>query len=108
GLAPQPGHSSFLSATCGAEIRLAGGGGVFLTQAGAGQPAPHQLGLQASVAQSVTQIVSAYRELLKAQEQLRIVSDALGRSHEQLKVNDALIAAGRMARVDRLQNEADL
>jgi outer membrane protein TolC len=68
----------------------------------------HQLGLQASVAQSVTQIVSAYRELLKAQEQLRIVSDALGRSREQLKVNDALIAAGRMARVDRLQNEADL
>lgn len=68
----------------------------------------HRLGLQASVAQSVTQIVSSYRELLKAQEQLRIVTDALARSREQMKVNDALIAAGRMAQVDRLQNEADL
>jgi outer membrane protein TolC len=68
----------------------------------------HRLGLQASVAQSVTRIVSTYRELLKAQEQLRIVTQALERSREQLKVNDALIAAGRMARLDRLQNEADL
>jgi outer membrane protein TolC len=68
----------------------------------------HRLRLQASVAQSVTQIVSAYRELLKAQEQQRIVAEALARSREQLKVNDALISAGRMARVDRLQNEADL
>lgn len=68
----------------------------------------HSLGLQASVAQSVTQIVASYRELLKAQEQQRIVAEALVRSREQLKVNDALIAAGRIARVDRLQNEADL
>ena len=67
-----------------------------------------RLGLQATVAQSVTQIASAYRELLKAQEQLRIVSQALDRSRKQMRVNDALIAAGRMAQVDRLQNEADL
>ena len=68
----------------------------------------HRLGLQASVAQRVTEIVTAYRELLKAQEQLRIVRTALARSRDQMKVNDALINAGRMARVDRLQNEADL
>lgn len=68
----------------------------------------HRLGLEASVAQSVTQIVSAYRELLKAQEQLRIVTRALERSREQMRVNEALIASGRMAQVDRLQNEADL
>jgi outer membrane protein TolC len=68
----------------------------------------HRLGLQATVAQSVTRIASAYRELLKAQEQLRIVSQALERSRKQMRVNDALIAAGRMAQVDRLQNEADL
>jgi outer membrane protein TolC len=68
----------------------------------------HRLGLEAAVAQSVTHIVSAYRELLKAQEQRRIVTQALERSREQMRVNDALIASGRMAQVDRLQNEADL
>jgi outer membrane protein TolC len=66
-----------------------------------------QLGLQAMVAQTVTAIVSAYRELLRAQEQLRIARESLLRSQQQLKVNDALIAAGRMAQVERLQSEAD-
>lgn len=67
-----------------------------------------RLALQASVSNTVSQVVAAYRELLKAQEQQRIVRDALARSKDQLAVNDALIAAGRMAAVERLQTEANL
>ncbi|WP_414705767.1 TolC family protein [Pseudomonas sp.] len=67
-----------------------------------------RLGLQANVASTVSQIVVAYRELLKAQEQQRIARDALARAKDQLAVNDALIAAGRMAAVERLQTEANL
>ncbi len=67
----------------------------------------NRLGLQARVAQTVTQIVLAYRELLRAQEQVRIAQDALGRSRRLLEINKALIAAGRMAEFEIVQTEAD-
>jgi len=67
----------------------------------------NRLGLQARVAQTVTQIVLAYRELLRAQEQVRIAQDALGRSRRLLEINQALISAGRMAEFEIVQTEAD-
>ncbi|MDB6141395.1 MAG: Outer rane efflux family protein [Pseudomonas sp.] len=70
--------------------------------------AHQQLQLKASVSQTVTQIVSAYRGLLQAQEQQRIAEAALARSRKLLEVNNALIAAGRMAQFERVQTEADL
>ncbi|MDY7561504.1 TolC family protein [Pseudomonas sp. 10B1] len=68
----------------------------------------NQLLLKATVSQTVTQIVSAYRELLKAQEQQRIAQTALTRSRQLLEVNKALIASGRMAEFESVQTEADL
>lgn len=70
--------------------------------------ARQQLGLKATVAQTVTQIVSAYRELLRAQEHLRIAEAALTRSRQLLDMNKALIEAGRMASFESVQTEADL
>jgi outer membrane protein TolC len=68
----------------------------------------NRLSLKATVARTVTRIASAYRELLRAQEQLRIARDALARSRQLLEVNQALIDTGRMAPFDIVQTEADV
>ncbi|MBJ7223267.1 MULTISPECIES: TolC family protein [unclassified Brenneria] len=68
----------------------------------------NSLMLKATVAQTITQIIVAYRELLRAQEQLQIANDALTRSRQLLAVNRSLIAAGRMAEFDIVQTEADV
>ncbi|MFE8045724.1 TolC family protein [Brenneria goodwinii] len=68
----------------------------------------NRLMLKATVAQTVTQIIVAYRELLRAQELLQIANDALTRSRQLLDVNRSLIAAGRMAEFDIVQTEADV
>ncbi|MBO0494778.1 TolC family protein [Pseudomonas sp. Marseille-Q1929] len=68
----------------------------------------NRLNLKATVAQTISQIIATYRELLRAQEQLSIVQDALKRSGTLLEVNKALIAAGRMAEFEIVQTEADI
>jgi len=68
----------------------------------------HRLSLKSTVAQTVSQIVAAYRELLMAQEGQRIAIDALQRSRHLLEMNDAMIVAGRMARFERVQTQAAL
>ncbi|CPR18857.1 Outer membrane efflux family protein [Brenneria goodwinii] len=68
----------------------------------------NRLTLKTTVAQTITQIIMAYRELLRAQEQLQIASDALTRSRQLLDVNRLLIIAGRMAEFDVVQTEADV
>lgn len=68
----------------------------------------HRLALQATVAKTVNTIVSSYHRLLKAQEEQRLAQDALARTEQLLEVNDALIAAGRMAAFERVQTEAEL
>ncbi len=68
----------------------------------------NRLNLKATVAQTISQIIATYRELLRAQEQLSIVQDALKRSATLLEVNKALISAGRMAEFEIVQTEADI
>lgn len=68
----------------------------------------HRLNLKANVSESVTQIITAYRELLRTQEQVRIARDALKRSQNLLEANKAMIAAGRMAVFEVVQTEADV
>ena len=65
------------------------------------------LNLKYTVAQTITQIALSYRELLRAQEQLRIVNDAMIRSQQLMEVNKALIAVGRMAEFEIIQTQAD-
>jgi outer membrane protein TolC len=67
-----------------------------------------RLKLRARVSQTVTEIILAYRELLKAQEQQRIAQAALARYRALLEVNKALITAGRMAEFESVQTEAGL
>lgn len=68
----------------------------------------NQLELQSMVSQVVTQIVLAYRELLRAQEQVRIAEEGLVRARHLAEVNEALIAAGQMAEFDILQTQAGM
>lgn len=68
----------------------------------------NRLALKSSVSQTITAIISAYRNLLRAQEQLRIARAALERTRELVKVNRSMIEAGRMAEFEIVQTEADL
>ncbi|HDS1736423.1 TolC family protein [Pseudomonas sp. BP8] len=68
----------------------------------------NRLALKDTVAQTITTIITLYRELLRAQEQLRIADDALQRARQFVEVNRALIGAGRMAAFEIVQAEADV
>ncbi|MHC8286716.1 TolC family protein [Pseudomonas sp. XS1P51] len=68
----------------------------------------NRLNLKASVSQAIFDIITAYRELLKSQQQLIIVQEALERSHSLLEVNKALISSGRMAAFEIIQAQADI
>lgn len=67
-----------------------------------------RLALKAGVAQTVSEIISSYRELLRAQEHLAITHAALQRARGLLETNKALIAAGRMAEFEIVQAQADI
>ncbi|MGA8133105.1 MAG: TolC family protein [Pseudomonas gingeri] len=68
----------------------------------------NRLSLKSNVAQTISDIITAYREVLRSQEQLTITQDALKRARALLDVNKALIAAGRMAEFEIVQTEADI
>lgn len=68
----------------------------------------NRLTLKATLSQTVTQVVSAYRELLRAQDQRTIAEAALQRSKDLYQVNKALISTGRMAEVEIFQTEAEV
>jgi len=68
----------------------------------------NRLSLKSNVAQTISDIITAYREVLRSQEQLTIAQDALKRARALLDVNKALITAGRMAEFEIVQTEADI
>lgn len=68
----------------------------------------NRLNLKSSVAQTISDIILSYRELLRSQEQLSIAQEALKRTQALLDVNNALIAAGQMAEFESVQTEADI
>ncbi|MDP9942730.1 outer membrane protein TolC [Pseudomonas sp. 3400] len=67
----------------------------------------NRLALKSTVADTITQIITGYRELLRAQEQLQISRDALERSRQLIFANREMILAGRMAEFEIVQTEAD-
>src|SRR5476649_493252 len=68
----------------------------------------NRLSLKSNVAQTISDIITSYREVLRSQEQLTITQDALKRARALLDVNKALITAGRMAEFEIVQTEADI
>lgn len=68
----------------------------------------NELRLKASISETVGQIIFGFRELLRAQEELKLAEAAVSRTQELRDVNSALIAAGRMAALEILQTDVDL
>lgn len=68
----------------------------------------NRLNLKATVIDTVTAVVFAYRGLLQAQSQLTIAQQSLARARDQLATNQALITAGRMAAAEIVQTRADI
>lgn len=68
----------------------------------------NRLSLKSTVSDTITQVITGYRELLRGQEQLQIARDALQRSRQLLEANQAMIEAGRMAEFEIVQTEADV
>ncbi len=67
-----------------------------------------RLQLRSLVADQVTQTITAYRALIQAQEQLRIAGESLRRARDLAGVNQALVAAGRLAQVELIQAETSI
>ena len=68
----------------------------------------NQLNLRSSVSQTLYDIISAYRALMKSQNQVTLATDSLKRAVALLEVNRQLISAGRVAEFDVVQIEADI
>ncbi|EGH20755.1 outer membrane efflux protein [Pseudomonas amygdali pv. mori str. 301020] len=68
----------------------------------------NRLNLKSTVSQTITQVITSYRTLLQAQEQLKIFRESLERARQLVEVNRAMIAAGRMAEFEIVQTEAEV
>ena len=68
----------------------------------------NRLSLKFTVIQTITRIITSYRELSQAQEQVKIARESLARTRELVEVNRAMISAGRMAEFEIVQTEADV
>lgn len=66
------------------------------------------LNLQATISQTIANIVIAYRAVMQADKALSLAEEAEKRAATFLDSNKAMVSAGRMARLDLVQNEADL
>lgn len=63
---------------------------------------------KSTLVDTITSAITTYRELFQAQERVKIEQLALQNAQESLKVTQALIAAGRVAQVDIVQNQANI
>ncbi|WP_063297385.1 MULTISPECIES: TolC family protein [unclassified Pseudovibrio] len=102
--------SSFAEFT--AEKPLLRGGGVkanlaSLQQARLAEKA-NILRLDSTVAEVIGNIIFSYRDLLLAQEELKLANLAVERAEKLITNNEALIEVGRIAALDIIQTRADL
>lgn len=66
------------------------------------------LSLRDTVAGVVESVIGAYRTVIRAEREIRISRDALKRAKGQLEINRTLIQAGRMAKNEIIQTEAEV
>ncbi|MEH2331872.1 TolC family protein [Nostoc sp.] len=66
------------------------------------------LALKSILSETITNAILAYRELLQAQERLKIQQLALKNAEDSLQITQALINAGREAPIAIIQNQASV
>lgn len=64
--------------------------------------------LKNNIIQTITQVVSSYRDFSLATRQRDIAQVAVQRSKELLDINLQMVAAGRMARADLIQTQSEI
>ncbi|MFE1747365.1 TolC family protein [Coleofasciculus sp. H7-2] len=65
-------------------------------------------GLKSTLINTITEAILAYRNLLRAQERLKIEQISLKSARQILEFNQVLIEAGRIAPVEIVQNQTDV
>ncbi|MGK9086406.1 TolC family protein [Brucella intermedia] len=68
----------------------------------------NRLRLKATLSETIGAIIFAHRDLLLAQEELKLADDGVSRTENLLSINRSLISSGRMAQMDAVVTEADL
>lgn len=66
------------------------------------------LDLKSTLINTITEVIVAYRELIRGQERLKIAQLSLARAQESLANTRILIEAGRLAPVDIVQSETEV
>ena len=66
------------------------------------------INLKSTLIDTISNSITAYRDLLQAQEEVKIQRLTLKNAQESLEVTQVLIDAGRVAPVDIIQNEANV
>ncbi|MDI9634376.1 TolC family protein [Kamptonema cortianum] len=66
------------------------------------------LNLQSTLSNKITETILAYRRLMQAQEELKNAQVTLSTTRRLQEITQALIDAGRTARVDLVQSQADV
>jgi outer membrane protein TolC len=66
------------------------------------------IALKSTLSETITSAILTYRELLQAQERLKIQQLALKNAEESLEITQALINAGREAPIAIIQNQASV
>lgn len=66
------------------------------------------IGLKSTLIDTITSAILAYRNLLQNQEQVAIAEQSLARAQEFLNINQRLIEAGRLARVEIVQSQTEV
>lgn len=64
--------------------------------------------LKSTLNTTITEAIIAYRELIRAQERVKIEQLSLKNAQDSLEINQALIQAGRLAPVEIIQNQTDI
>ncbi|MGL5193388.1 MAG: TolC family protein [Chroococcales cyanobacterium] len=68
----------------------------------------NQIGLKATLSDVITNAILGYRQLLSAQESVKIAENSLRIAQEIFEINRVLVEAGRQARIDLVQNERNI
>ena len=66
------------------------------------------LNLKSIIIDTITSAINSYRAFVQARKALEITKNSLKRARELMEVNKALIEAGRMAKVEIVQTQADI
>jgi outer membrane protein TolC len=66
------------------------------------------LALKTTITDTLTSVITAYRDYVRALKELAISRQSFERGKELVEINKELIAAGRMAEIDIIQSEADV